>query len=356
MGSAHQAKSAFESATKQLQSAAPEPNDALQWLRQNAQTYAAFVPGAKGYVDAAFNDLDAIRSKQGDKVDGIVKEAYNELKDVTQQGMSLEVAQKAWAILQKHLKAIGDLAGDATSDILNNHPAIKEQVGGNLDRLKEMGDMYGPEAKNQVDQTWTQIQDIIKGGISIDTASKIRSVVQEKMDLVKKMGDDAWTKGMEQAKPYLEKFPKVKEMIEKNADSLKQGNATELLAKVKDTIQSGNTDSLESYVKSAVDNAKSKGGHLEAVMKGFPGADEIKLTVEELRKLADMGGESGEEAFKIAAEALAQVEQIIENLLQTALSFQRETYDTNDEILQILHKGVQQLRGLADNTIDNAER
>jgi hypothetical protein len=66
------------------------------------------------------------------------------------------------------------------------------------------------------------------GGIGIGTVEKIMQVVQEKYEKVKQMGDEVWKKGMEQAKPYLNKNPQIKEMIEKNQDALKSGNISEL--------------------------------------------------------------------------------------------------------------------------------
>lgn len=308
----HETKSYFDKATKQLKEATPEPNEALKWLRQTATSYAAFIPGASGYVNSAFDDLDAIRNKHGEEVDKIVKEAYTELKAVTQEkGMSIETAQKAWDILQKHLKKIGELAGDAAQDILNNHPELKEKVGGNLDQLKQMGDKYGPEAKKQVDKTWEQISDIIKGGVSMETGNKIRKVVQEKMEMVQKMGDEAWKKGMEQAKPYLEKSPKVKELIEKNADSLKKGNVGELYQKVKEAVESGDTGSIESYIKSATDKAKQgagKGG-LEQYFNMIPGGDKIIPKISQLQEIAQ---KHGEEAEKIAKEAIEEIQQVLQ--------------------------------------------
>ncbi|KAI9812940.1 MAG: hypothetical protein M1827_004458 [Pycnora praestabilis] len=313
VNTAHQTKAYFDNATKQLKESSPEPNEAIQWLRQTATSYAAFIPGGKGYVDAAFNDLDAVRNKHGQEVDKIVKEAYGELKDVSSKGMSIDTATKTWDVLQKHLKRITDLAGDAMEDIMNNHPEIKDKVGGNLDQLKQMGDKYGPEAKKQVDQTWDQINDIIKGGISVGTVNKIRSVVQEKMELVKKMGDEAWKKGMEQAKPYLDKSPKVKELVEKNADSLKQGNVKELYEKVKEAVESGNTDSIESYIKSATDKAKQSGGSgmggLEQYFKSIPGADQI---IPKFTQLQEIAQKHGSEAEKIAKEAFEEIQQVLQ--------------------------------------------
>ena len=49
--------------------------------------------------------------------------------------MSVTTAQKSQQILQKHLKRIGDLAGEAAQDIIN-HSQLKEKVGENLDQLK----------------------------------------------------------------------------------------------------------------------------------------------------------------------------------------------------------------------------
>ncbi|MCJ1300744.1 hypothetical protein MMC08_003541 [Hypocenomyce scalaris] len=309
----HETKSYMDKASKQLKESVPEPNEALKWLRQTASSYAAFIPGAKGYVDSAFDDLDAIRNKHGEEVDNIVKDAYNELKGVTQEkGMSVETAKKAWDIIQKHLKRIGELAGDAAEDLLNNHPELKDKVGGNLDQLKQMGNQYGPEAKKQVDQTWDQISDIVKGGVSMETANKIRKLVQEKMEMLQKMGDEAWKKGMEQAKPYLDKSPKVKELIEKNADSLKKGNVGELYQKIKEAVGSGDTSSIESYVKSAADKAKQSagsGGGLEQYFKMIPGGDKILPKISQLQEIAQ---KHGEEAEKIAKEAFEEIQQVLQ--------------------------------------------
>lgn len=318
VNTAHETKTRFDQISKKLKDSAPEPNEALQWLRQTATSYAAFIPGAKGYVDTAFNDLDLIRDKHGDEVDKIVGEAYSELKGVSQEkGMSVETAQKAWEIIQKHLKRIGDLAADSASEIMNNHPALKDKVGGNLDQLKQLGDKYGPEAKKQVDQTMDEIRDIIKTGVSMESINKIRSVVQEKMEVVRKMGDEAWKKGMEQAKPYLDKNPKVKELVEKNMDSLKQGNVKELYEKVKESVESGNVDSLESYVKSSVDKVKQSGGGggLDQYLKMIPGGDKIIPKMSQLQEIAQ---EHGEEAEKIVRDTFEEIQQVLQRKVSEA--------------------------------------
>lgn len=294
---------------KKLNETAPEPNEALQWLRQTATYHARFIPGASRYVETAFDELDAIRAKHGDEVDNIVREAYEELKGVTGKGMTVQTAQEAWDILQKHMKRILDLAGDAASDILNNHPELKSRVGGSLDQLKQMGEQYGPEAKKQVDQTWDQIRDILNSGISVETADKIRKVVQEKTDTVKKTGDEAWDKGMEQAKPYLDKNPKVKELLERNTDSLMQGNMQELWEKVKLAVESGSTKDLENYVNSTVNKAKQSGfGRLDQYLNMVPGGGQI---IPRLSQFGEVAQKHGQEAEKFTKETVDEISKVL---------------------------------------------
>ena len=314
LSTAKETQASFQSMTKKLKDSAPEPNEALKWLRQSATSYAAVIPGAKGYIDAAFNDLDAVHAKHADEVDAIVKEAYNELKGVSQEGMSVASAQRAWEILQKHLDSIADLAVDSAQEIMNNHPALKEKLGGNFDRLKQLGDTYGPEAKKQVDQTWDEIRNILKNGANAQSISKIQALVQDKTKKLQELGQKAWEKGMEQAKPYLEKSPKVKQLVEENKDALKQGNAMELAEKIKDSVRSGNTESLENYVKSTVNKVRQAGGTstgagLEQYLKMVPGGSEIMPKLGQLQEIAQ---KHGPEAEKLAKEAYAEVQQVLQ--------------------------------------------
>lgn len=257
LATATETKASYQKMVKHLKESSPEPNEALQWLRQTATSYVAVIPGAKYYVDSAFNDIDAIHEKHAGEVDKIVKEAYNELKDVSQEGsMSFESAGKVWEILQKHLNRISELAVDSAQEIMNNHPDLKEKFGGGLERMKQLGENYGPEAKKQVDQTWDEIHGILKNGANASSISKIQALVQDKLKKLEELGNKAWEKGMEQAKPYLDKSPKVKQLIEENKDALKQGNAMELYEKIKESVESGNTEPIEKYAKSTVEKVK----------------------------------------------------------------------------------------------------
>ncbi|KAK4693378.1 hypothetical protein P7C71_g4013, partial [Lecanoromycetidae sp. Uapishka_2] len=322
VNTAHQAQNTFNSYTKQLKSASPdfEPNEAIEWLRSTAKSYSAIIPGASGYIDSAFDDVDAIRQKHGKEVDAIIREAYDELKGVTKAGMSVAAATQAWDILQKHIKRIGELAGDAAQDIINNHPALKDKVGGNMDQLKQMGDKYGPEAKKQVDETWGQIKEIMKSGVSTSTIPKIQKLVQDKIQKVQELGGKVWDQGMEKAQPLLDKSPEVKEVIEKNVDQLKkQGNVQDLYQKIKDAVSSGNTDALKEYVQNTVNKGKqgsgAGSGGLESYLKIVPGGGEIIPKFTELQKIAQ---EHGEEAENIAKDTFKEIEKVLQKKLGEA--------------------------------------
>lgn len=296
---------------------APEPNQALEWLHETANSYAKFVPGGKAYVDAAFKDIDVVRQKHGDEVNKIVSSTYDKLKAVSEKnGLSLETATNSWAVLQDSLKQISALAGDAAEDIMNNHPDLKKQIGGNLDKLKELGDKYGPDAKAEVDKTWKQISDIMKSGISVSTIGKIKSLVDDKTEKVKQLGDKAWSTGLEQAKPYLEKNPKIKELVEKNGDALKQGDVTTLFKKM---TSGADAKDIESYVNDAVskakDTASSAGINVDKYLGSIPGASDILPKINQLRELSE---KHGKEAQDLAKETYDEISKVLQKRLSEA--------------------------------------
>lgn len=304
-------KDYVQAGKNKLKEATPEPNEALNMLRDAAKSYAVFVPGASGYIDSAFKDLDDIRSKHGDEVDKIVRDAYSELQDVAKNGdISILTAKRAWDIIVKHLGRIGDLAGDSAQQIMDNHPQLKEKLGGNIDKLKEYSEKYGPEAKKEADRTWQQVSDVVKTGLSAENVTKIQKIVQEKVDKLKQLGDEAYKKGMEQAKPYLDKNPKVKELVEQNADALKSGNVQELYNKIKSAVESGDTGDLESYVKSAVGKAKESGfGGLDQYLNKIPGGDQI---IPKLSQLQEAAEKHGDEAQKLLKDTVNEISQILQ--------------------------------------------
>ena len=177
------------------------------------------------------------------------------------------------------MKRISEPSGDAADDILNNNPILKNKLGGSIDQLKDMGDQFGPEAKKIVDKTWKQVQDILKGDVGVGTADQLRRLIQDKTQEVRKLADQAWQKGLEQAKPYLDYSPKVRELVMQNKETLMQGNLAELWEKVRVAAKSGDTGDLKKFIRETADRGKGKlggfGGGLDQYFNLIPGGSEI---------------------------------------------------------------------------------
>ncbi|KUJ12119.1 uncharacterized protein LY89DRAFT_653844 [Mollisia scopiformis] len=316
VNAAQKTKSELNNITQKLSSSAPEPNQALKWLRSTATSYASFIPGAKSYVDSAFNDLEKIQAKHGKEVDDIVNKAYNDLKDVSKKGgVDMQTASKSWTIIEEAISELGKLSVDSASEILDNHPKLKEQVGGNLDQLKSMADSYGPEAKKELEATYQQIKDVLKAGVGFDTVDKIKKLVEEKTEKVKGMGDEAWKRGIESAKPYLDKNPEIKKIVEDNKDALRKGNVAEVLKKISEALYNKDPESLKQYIKQAGEKAKQSAGgfdisgSLEQYAKMIPGGEEI---LPKLKKLQEVAKSRGDDAEKILKGAYQDVQDVLQ--------------------------------------------
>ena len=98
VNSIHSAKSTANDAFAKTTQYAPEPGQAVQWLKETVTSYTRFIPGASTYVDRAFDDLEKIRARHEGEVDEIVQETYYELKNVTKSGSSPSCKpQCSWA-------------------------------------------------------------------------------------------------------------------------------------------------------------------------------------------------------------------------------------------------------------------
>ncbi|RFU72989.1 hypothetical protein TARUN_9272 [Trichoderma arundinaceum] len=315
-----EAEKKYQEAAKKLQANTPSSSQAVESIKQFAYSYVGWIPGGRGYVDAAFKDWDTVREGHGEEADKIVNDAYKQFQEISKAGLSLEAASRAYEVLADVARKIANLTGDALSDVVDNHPQLKEKLGGNIDQLKQMGERYGPEAKKQVDETWRQVKDIFAGGFSASSLAKARELIDEKVQQVQKLGDEAWKKGLEEAKPYLEKSPKVKELLENNADALKKGNVTELFGKLRDAAKSGDAGDLESYIKQAAQKAKDKAdesgwGSLGKYLDKVPQGSEILKRLEEMGRLAEEHKEEGEKLLK---ETIGDLQKVLEEKGQKA--------------------------------------
>ncbi|KAJ5808437.1 hypothetical protein N7474_009706 [Penicillium riverlandense] len=301
----------LENAKQTIAQKTPEPNEAFHWLRDTVKSYAVFVPGARGYVDTAFDDLEKIRNDHEEEFDQVVTDTYNELKDLSKkEGFSTASASKSLQVLQKCFKRLFDLAGDAAENVLDNHPQLKEKVGGSFDQLKQMGDTYGPQAKEEVNKTWEQISKILQRGATVDSAKEIKDLIQDKKNKLQTLGDQAWQKGQEESREYLDKNPKLKQLIEENADTLKKGNFMELWGLVKDSASSGKTENVEKYVKEKVEEAKTSDlSNLDKWLNMVPGGSTM---IPQLQSLQTIVQEKGSEAENVLKETLEEIQGVLE--------------------------------------------
>lgn len=268
-------------------------------------------------MDKAFEDLEKVQEKHGGEVEEIVNRTYRELKEASKSGLSVETAGKTWEVLEKAIKELGDLAGDSMGEILDNHPEIKEKVGGNLEQLKELARNGGEEGKKEVEDVYARIKEVVSGGVGAGSLEEVRKLIKEKGEKLRKLSNEAWKKGLEQAKPYLDKNPKVKEIVEENASALKEGNFSELFEKVKEAVSSGNTDKLQEYVKQAGEKAKDSGvgQSIMQYAKMIPGGDEI---LPKLQQLQEVARKRGDEAEKILNGAYGDVKEVLQKRIQEA--------------------------------------
>ncbi|UKZ82281.1 hypothetical protein TrVFT333_010067 [Trichoderma virens FT-333] len=309
-----EAEKKYQEAAKALQANTPSASQAVDSIKQFAYSYVGWIPGGRGYVDAAFKDWETVRKEHGKEADKLVNDAYKQFQEISKSSLSLETASRAYDVLADLASKIASLTGDALSDVMDNHPQLKEKLGGNIDQLKQMGEHYGPEAKKQVDETWRQVKDIFAGGFSASSLTKARELIDDKVQQVQKLGDEAWKKGLEEAKPYLEKSPKVKELLEKNGEALKKGNIGELFGKVRDAAKSGDVGGLESYIKQAAqkvgDKAKESGwGSLDKYLDKVPQGSEILGKLEEMGRIAEEHKEEGEQLLK---ETMGDIQKVLE--------------------------------------------
>lgn len=318
---AKQANDKYQQAATKLQQATPDADQTIGYIKDFCYSYVAWIPGGKSYVDTAFKDVETVRQKHKDEVDELLNDAYKQFQDVSKKGLSLEAVTHAFEVLADLSKKIGALATDAASDVLDNHPQLKERVGPAVDTLKQYGEQYGPEARKQVNETWKQVQGVLAGGFTAANFDKARKLIEEKVDQVKKLGDEAWKKGLEEAQPYLDKNPKAKELIEKNADALKNGNIAELWSQAKKAADSGDFGNLENYVNESVDKAKEKGSQvgksfgLDKYFDMIPGGSEI---IPKLKQMKDVAEKHTEEGEKLLKETVEDIKQLLEKKSQKA--------------------------------------
>ncbi|BFZ54981.1 hypothetical protein PYCC9005_002019 [Savitreella phatthalungensis] len=316
----------WDTATTKLKEKAPEPSEAIKWLKSMSEHYAGFIPGAKPLLDSAFDDLDKLQKDHSDEAQKIVTDTYNEIKKVLDKdGLTIGAAASAWSVLESKLGDIKKLANKAGQDIIGQHPELSKQIGGKFDDLRKLAESQGPEAKKQLDELYAQVKDITNKGLSADSISQISKLAQDKFDDLRKAGEQAYDKGIQQLGPLLDKSPEVKKFVEDNAKQLRsvQGlNVSELVNKVKDVVEQKSGAKLEDLQK-YVDEAKklasgnsssSVSDYFEKLIPSGAGRE----IYNHFQNIQDVASKHGDEAKQLGQKTFDEIRQILEKRAQEA--------------------------------------
>ena len=124
---------------------------------------------------------------------------------------------------------------------------------------------------------------------------------------------------MEQAKPYLDKYPQAKKLVEENKETLKQSDMGTLLKKIQEAVSSGSTSDLEIFIKSNADKVKQGssggGGGMSSMLSMVPNGDEI---FSKLTQLSDISKKHGKEAEDLLKSTVNEIQEVLSKKVQSA--------------------------------------
>ncbi|KAI5117766.1 hypothetical protein M0805_005197 [Coniferiporia weirii] len=248
-------QSTRDSVVARARETAKNPSQALAYLRGIARSYATIIPGASGYVDKTFDELDALHEQHGSEMDSILKEATDELQRVAGEGgADTKTATRIYEILSKSVSRMQELGKKVGGDILEMNPAIKEKFGGGYEQLKSMAEKAGPDGKKALDEVTKQIKEIAsKGKLDEESIEKARKLLQDKTAQLRKL--------------------------------------------------------VETSGGAALGNGSDK---LQALLKTVLGGDELKEKAPHLKDIMNLANERNDEAKKLAKETFQDVLSVLE--------------------------------------------
>lgn len=302
----------------QFREITPGPTDeVIKALKEVADRYSPWIPGGREFVENAFKDLERVREKHETEVNEIVRGTYEELRDVsTRKGTSLETVNETWYILSRRLEELSSLAGDVAEQILDSHPEMRDRLDGSFEQLRRLGDRLGPGAKREVDETFCEVSNIVKQGVSDGTVDRISRIVQDKARQIKSRSEQAWYVAMEQMQPMLERNPRVKRIVDENVDTLRQGRAKEVSDKIRQAVMSGSTGELERYIKDITKKSQQhSSGSLSNWLSRLPDGSKILPALQQLKEATET---KSADAEQLARETLNDVSRILDQRTRQA--------------------------------------
>ncbi|TFK54318.1 hypothetical protein OE88DRAFT_1624751 [Heliocybe sulcata] len=358
------AKAYLQQAHESVKEKAKNPNEALAYLRQIAKSYVGLIPGLSSYVDSTFDAFDKLAEKHGDEVNAIAKKGYDEIQGIIKENggkADFQTATKIMNVLQKRAAELQDLAkragGDAVEPLFEKYPQLKEKLGGGYEQFRELVEKQGPEAKKIFDDTKKQVMEIFSKGVSQDALNQAQDLVQSKSSeirqLAEKSAKQAWDNGLNQAAPYLDKLPEIRQTLEENATKFIAAGAAALptgggditgsakevfdrireVAEAKGGKQKEKVEELKKFVQDKAKEAeeRGKGGmqngweSLVSFIRMVPGGEEALEKTPNVKEFIKVSQERSDDARQLAKETYEEILRVLEEKGKKAKRMAEET-------------------------------
>ncbi|KAL4252629.1 hypothetical protein ABKN59_005293 [Abortiporus biennis] len=360
---ASKAVKAYYDQTKQtLKDKSPKStSEALAFLRNITKSYAGVVPGAQGYVDSTFDTLEELHETHGDEVNKILNKTYTDIQAIIEDeksGMDVETATRISGVLKTTVselqKISKDVGKDAFSALEGKYPQLAEKLGTGYRELKQMAEKSGPEAKKLYEETSEQLKDILANGFSNESLDKAREFVTKQSgrirEITRKSSQNAWDKAVQQASPYLDKLPDIKQLLSENSTKFvtagaatvgsSQDEVKEVFEKVKEVAEDQDAlknqeklEQLKEFVKTKAKEAQDRAGgqvekgweSLQEWAKTVPGGQEALDKIPEAQAFATLAKERKEDAKNLAKETYDDIFKVLREKSQKAKQLVEET-------------------------------
>lgn len=172
---------------------AGDSTETLKYLRSASAT---LIPGSAPFLGKVFDQIEEISNEHGDEVKKIFQETYDDFEKLSKHGgLDPKTASQAVEILQKRVKQIQDLAGEAGGDVYNKlfseNAELRDKTSEQYKNLKDLvskAKEKKPEVQKLLKDTGAELTNIFKSGDfgkkNIDKAQKL---LKEKAEEAKKL-------------------------------------------------------------------------------------------------------------------------------------------------------------------------
>ena len=169
------------------------PSETLKYLRSASAT---LIPGSAPFLGKIFDQIEEISNEHGDDVKKIFQETYDDFEKLAKDGsLNPQTASKAVEILQKRVKEIQDLAGDAGGDVFNKlfseNAELRDKTSEQYKSFKDLASKAKekkPEVQKLLKDTGAELTNLFKSGDfgkkNIDKAQKL---LKDKAEEAKKL-------------------------------------------------------------------------------------------------------------------------------------------------------------------------